>query len=584
MARIIPKLSSDDLAQLTSNAEARFYENCRDRLPNDTVVIYGDGWLYKDRKGKVREGETDFVILSPSLGMFAIEVKGGGVAVDGVSRKWYSVDRYGDRHPIKDPFRQASNERHALIAQVQGHPSWRKWSGMRAVIGHGVLLPDVLNVDALVAPDRPRQIIGTGEDSVDPLRWLEKLAKFWRQEGDTGLGAQGVKLVESILCSPVEIRPALGLQLKRTEEQRIRLTKNQARILRTIGGRKRAVIAGGAGTGKTLIAIEKTRQLAGDGAIVLFLCFNRPLAVALQTNFTDTPNVTVTNFHQLAKERIEEADSRSGRQLLNEAAAQYPGNETTHMFEVQMPYAMALAGEVLTSKFDAIVVDEAQDFGELHWLGITDLLSDQIQSPFFLFTDQNQAVFKRPGSLPISDEPFYLTANCRNTYPIHSLAYRFYKGEPVDPPQLFGPNVEFIGGETSSDQALEIAKKVSQWTSNEGISEEEVIVLVARWPKAESYETLSKTKLPGQTKWVIEELRPAPRTVRIETVPRFKGLEASAVILWISDKALDQDWHETLYVGLSRSKGILCICSTRKFKEQISKLDHLAGVSHISSQ
>jgi hypothetical protein len=559
MARMIPKLSNDDLAQLSSKAEARFYENCRDRLPSEIVVIYSDGWLYKDRKGKVREGETDFVILSPSLGMFAIEVKGGGVAVDGVSRQWYSVDRHGNRHSIKDPFRQASNERHALIAIVQTHVAWRKWNGTRSVIGHGVLLPDLLDAEGLVAPDRPRQIIGTGEDSLDPLRWLERLAKFWKQEGETGLGAQGVKIVESILCSPVEIRPALGLQLKRTEEERIRLTKNQARILRTIGARKRAVIAGGAGTGKTLIAVEKTRQLAEEGVNVLFLCFNKPLAFALASNFTETPNVNVTNFHQLAKERIEEADSRSGRHLLNEAAAQYPGNGTTHMFEVQMPYAMALAGEVLTSKYDAIVVDEAQDFGELHWLGITDLLSDSNQSPFFLFTDENQAVFKRLGRLPISDEPFYLTANCRNTDPIHSLAYRFYKGEPVDPPHLFGPDVEFIGGETSFGQAFEITKKVSRWTSIEGISEEEIVVLVARWPKAESYETLSKTELPSRLKWTFEDLTPAPKSVRVETVPRFKGLEASAVILWLSDRVLEDKWMETLYVALSRAKSLLCI-------------------------
>jgi hypothetical protein len=43
----------------------------------------------------------------------------------------------------------------------------------------------------------------------------------------------------------------------------------------------------------------------------------------------------------------------------------------------------------------------------------------------------NQALYKRHASLPVKEDPFYLTANCRNTAPVHEKAYAFYKGEPV---------------------------------------------------------------------------------------------------------------------------------------------------------
>jgi len=123
---MIPVLNDEQLKAFRSRAEARFYEACRDQLPNEIVVIHSAGWIYRDARGRVREGEADFTILAPHAGIFAVEVKGGGVAHDAGSGKWYSVDRHGERHEIKDPFRQASNERHALLDQLTGHSTGKR--------------------------------------------------------------------------------------------------------------------------------------------------------------------------------------------------------------------------------------------------------------------------------------------------------------------------------------------------------------------------------------------------------------------------------------------------------------------------
>ena len=249
MARMIPSLSAEQLSAFRSRAEARFYEACKAQLPDDVVVIHSAGWLYRDQQGRIREGEADFTILIPQSGVFAIEVKGGGVAYDASSGEWYSVDRNRQRNPIKDPFRQASSERHALLDQLTGHSQWRQWRGNHLTLGHAVVLPDINDSASLQGPDRPQDIIGVNDDLRALGTWLNRVVKFWKRQGDDALCIQGVRLIEDILCRSIEIRPALRATVDDTEQQRLRLTANQAKVLRIIGGRKRAVVSCRVGRG-----------------------------------------------------------------------------------------------------------------------------------------------------------------------------------------------------------------------------------------------------------------------------------------------------------------------------------------------
>jgi len=68
-----------------------------------------------------------------------------------------------------------------------------------------------------------------------------------------------------------------------------------------------------------------------------------------------------------------------------------------------------MATEILPIRFDAIVVDEAQDFGEEYWFPIELLLRDSDRSTLFIFFDHNQAIYRRVRTFPIKDEPFLLT-------------------------------------------------------------------------------------------------------------------------------------------------------------------------------
>ena len=568
MARMIPELNSQQLRELSSRAEANFYAACRDQLPSEVLVIHSIGWIYRDNYGRVREGEADFTIASPTDGILVVEVKGGGIKFDPLSKRWTSTDRHGQVIEIKDPFRQASNERHAIIDQLAGSDVWKQWKGKRFTISHAVMLPDINDSSALVSSDRPKETIGVGSDMGDLHRWFARATKFRKQDVDEPLGATGLRLIEEVFCKAVEVRPVLRTTIDATERERIMLTSRQAKILRTIGGRRRAVISGGAGTGKTLIAVEKARQLCESGKDVLFVCYNRPLADSLASAVPSQDKLQIMTFHQLCEQRSKLARNKCNRDLYSEAKEAFPGSSDSHRFGVQYPYMLALSNELLTDKYDAIVVDEAQDFSDDYWFSIEELLRDPKEGFLFLFIDENQAIYKRHGNLPIQEDAFCLTANCRNTTPIHNAGYLYYKGESVDPPELPGPDVikRSVNGEVG--QAEQIASQVTSWLIDEDLAPNEIVVLVGKQQKDQLYSLLKKFELPGNVKWAFEE-HGKRKTVLVDTVRRFKGLESEAVVFWLGDEITYEEKWELIYVGTTRAKSLLCLVGSKRVFEAI---------------
>ena len=91
----------------------------------------------------------------------------------------------------------------------------------------------------------------------------------------------------------------------------MRLTDEQLYLLNTLRGVRRAAVVGGAGTGKTMLAIAKAKQLATEGFETLLVCFNSPLARVLADETREvaerTGRLHVRTFHQLAEDLGREA-------------------------------------------------------------------------------------------------------------------------------------------------------------------------------------------------------------------------------------------------------------------------------------
>jgi len=171
-------------------------------------------------------------------------------------------------------------------------------------------------------------------------------------------------------------------------------------------------------------------------------------------------------------------------------------------------------------------------------------------------------IYQKNIKFPINDEPYPLTKNCRNTLEIHNACYRYYKGEPVDPPiENNGLPIATIAAINLQKQALGLTRHIANLVINENISPEKIVVLIAdNYYKQTYYAELAKLEhlLPKGVKWGIEEIGNT-KLITVDTVQRYKGLEATVVYLWGIDDLDSQRDRETIYVALSRPKDILFI-------------------------
>ena len=551
MARMVPALDETDLLGVKSAAERSVYRAFADGLPKDFLVIHSLQLVSGSAWGPHLDMESDFVILAPSFGLLVIEVKGGGIEHEGATGKWFSVNRDG-RHLVKDPFKQAMRNKQEILRALRAMSPSGSQHLPRMLAGHAVLFPDLDRVSVLDGADRPIAIIGGRSALASPADWVRSVFDFWAK-GDSEwnpLGDREIKAIEEFFCASVRLTVPLALHIEREGQRQIELTNRQARILRMLSMRSRAAIAGGAGTGKTLLALRHAKDLAARGVETLLVCYNQMLGDFLKREAFRVPRLNTMTFHELCNWRIQTVRAEFGLDLLAEAKRMYPGQS---LADVVWPYAMARSTEVHPFRYAAIIVDEGQDFGDEWWLGLELLLQEREESHFYVFYDPNQAVYRHSSAFPIRDPPLCLTENCRNTQAIHEKAYRYYSGYTIDPPDIPGEKPEVLVAPDVRSQARVVRQTVSALIVHEKIRPEDIAVLIAPEGKGDYYAALGQGDPPLGTRWSFETLW-EPGAVLVDTARRFKGLEAAAVILWgidLLDPAFDK---ELLYVSLSRAR------------------------------
>lgn len=558
MATVLPELTESQLVALRSQAEAKVYRSLRDKLPADYLVLFQVGWILRQEDEQAKDGECDFVICHPKGGFICLEVKGGGIEFDATHGAWYSIDRFRNKNKINDPIQQALRAKYSIWSKLRDSDRWRSLGITNPVRGHAVFFPDIGDPSALARPDMPETLIGCTSDLRDPARLIDAAFSWWGRDSNKAqeLGKKGVDIFRAVFARSLSVDALISSRLSDQEEKRLQLTSDQLRLLDFLRSRRRVSISGCAGTGKTILAVEKAKRLAAEGFRTLLTCYNRPLADNLAFNCRGVVGLEVMSFHQLCYRRIEMAKRSAGRDLLGEAKLNLRGKD---LYDVQLPAALAYSLEVLPDSYDAIVCDEGQDFREEYWLPLELLLSDCEKSPFYVFFDDNQNLYSRVGTFPIQDAPFSLAVNCRNTRQIHSLAYQFYKGDPVELPELQGeaPTFESVSG--LANQAKKIAEKITNLIARHRVSPGDISVLVVdAMRKSDYYDALARFSIPKPAEWGVEN-HGAPNSVLVDTVQRFKGLESPIVFLWIGDSADVISSSELLYVGISRAKSMLTV-------------------------
>jgi predicted ATPase len=538
MARLYP--DTLDGVEVRSPAERRLFEVFRDQLGDRFVVMHSVAWLGIRTEGSPPvDGEADFVILHPAMGVLVVEVKGGLVGYNG--NEWYSRRSDGSVVEIKDPFAQARRSKYALLRKIESLPNW---PGRTPAIGHAVAFPDGTVELPDLGPEAPREIILLHDDLAKVETWVRGCLKFWAGESFVPPGEDGTASLIRLLRRTWEMRePRLGEQIGPEETSIHRYTSEQFWVLDLLSRRPRAAICGCAGSGKTILAMEKARRLASEGFETLLTCYNRNLAEYMKASLPALPRLKVQGFHALCQEYA----VRTGRDARPDWDASRPD-----FFETTMPNALADAATVLGPEagFDAIVADEGQDFAETWWTALQMLLRDQDRGVFYVFYDDNQVVYPRSPSLPVEDLPFTLSVNCRNTRAIHSTFVSLYRSNAAA--TCVGPEgrpVEWMAfGDGKTELRAALTETLTRLVHVEEVPARDIVVLS---PGGPDRPPLKGMKPPGVFR--LSEAKPERADdVWCPTIRQFKGLESALVIL-IAPPDM-QPREELLYVGLSRAR------------------------------
>src|SRR6185295_18629217 len=100
----------------------RLYEGFLEQLDDEFVVYHSVDWVLVGRNGP-DEGEADFMIAHPELGVLALEAKGGAIAYDPSTRRWTQSGHSGT-HQLDDPFAQARGEMHSLMRILEAQAGY----------------------------------------------------------------------------------------------------------------------------------------------------------------------------------------------------------------------------------------------------------------------------------------------------------------------------------------------------------------------------------------------------------------------------------------------------------------------------
>ena len=365
-----------------------------------------------------------------------------------------------------------------------------------------------------------------------------------------------------------DLRPSLRMRLGLISEELLRLTVAQYQILDGLLDNRTAVIRGGAGSGKTFLAIEESRRAAAAGKRVLLLCFNRALGRQMQEAVADCPEVTATHLHGFMAGTIREAGLED----------QIPAADPADVFTLFQPLLCleALPQLGLAHAFDVLIVDEAQDILRDAYLDVLDAaVRDGLSGGAWRFLyDPRQNVFEgvEPKGMKrlmdLHPALYRLRVNCRNTAPI-AVSVGLLSGTECDETLVVdGPEVETFWYSDDKEQRRIVSRHVGRLLA-QGLRPADIVILSHKRLE-NSCLALGFTGLPYEIDPSDEDLAKA-ETVAFRTIPAYKGLEADAVVLVDVDRLDGRDAASSLYVGASRARSHLAV-----FIDQTAKDDYAA--------
>lgn len=523
MAKIYPTFTDDFHSSL---GEYKIF-NALKKLPDDWYVLYSLNWNNKLQSGKVQWGEADFVILNRIYGLLVIEVKSGGIEYKEGNWIQTRLDNF-EKNPMKNPFKQADKSKYKFISLLDNV----LYGNKKCYIDKAVWFPSIKNIDSdSLPPEYDDKIVLTEEALDNPLQYIIRAFDFYNSKHYTYMEKDDFDKVLSALMPEFNLIPSASNIIEENNYSFLQLTQEQKKVLDFISDQGNASIQGGAGTGKTFIAVEQAKRFSDYGE-VLFLCFNRYLYKHLENNCFHK-NVEYLNIHTFIN-RYSSDNILSNEELLKVL-------KTIDFSE-------------LNYKF--IIIDEAQDFdNKILSLIVEKATESNIRC--FVFYDKNQLLYsdKMPTILNDFECKLILNKNCRNTFKILSTT-----NSPMNLP--IRTDEYCIEGimprlyvSTDKDKIVKkIGESINNYLSN-GYKLDDIVILTLNTEDSSILSGVSKINNYDISHEKIEG------KLLFTTAKKFKGLESNIVILvdFNSDVIATDELTRLFYVSTSRARQLLDI-------------------------
>ena len=606
MANMIPKEPRE--CHFKSGEQNIF--NDLNKLPPEYTVIHSTKLFYYDEDEKTiryerkkiyieTEREIDFIVFHPEKGILCLEAKNFVPTYE--KGEWKTPDGRIMKHD--GPYRQAESVKDALInvfkvscPEIKCKMTWGVWfypMEERAFDDKG-----------WPPTDAPKERTLTKESKNNIKEAIDKLfdIEVINYSAPSPLTEKQAEKVREFLIPRFEYVPTPSEKVDFNEQSLNKLLEEQKKVLWFLDEQKMAVIHGIGGTGKTMIAIARAKELAMAGQSVLFLCFNSPLAEYLNLHFA-FEGITYSTIDSFVVNDLKTTINDPKR--YEKAAVKYSEEKNRKEF---------------FKKFQHIVVDEGQDFSDIikekdnnyqEEMGscyVIEALSNAVieqGGTFFFFYDKHQLIYSKDltSFIDKADSKLSLYVNCRNTTwislttkAILNLSYynnsnrcidlkdkiaeearknelNKYKTR-VDAPRGERTNVYFAS--VLEENKIILNERIDKYINQLNLQPEDLqnnqrgttkeIVILTGLTIEDTFISKDIKKVKGKEKWYYTY---NGYNIEFSTCRKFKGLEANVIILIDIDERffnppknnsyIGEPNNLVFYVGASRAKHYLDI-------------------------
>lgn len=498
------------------------------QLPEEYYVFHSFE-IVTIKNNQILESETDFVIFHPKKGLICLEAKAGQVKYE--NGYWL----YGSGKAMKHngPYIQAKRNKWNLRDYMVEHGLEYECNNCKKL--HAVWFPDVpeANFKGESLPGEGDIRITLTSDSFGHIQeCIDNIFAFEGQDRcTTNLSERSVqKILERVLAPSFNLISLQQIEQERNKNVFKRMLREQVALLNYLEEQNNAIINGLAGTGKTVMAVEKARRHSEKDEKVLFLCYNAFLNEHLRETYP-YPHVSYYTVAGLSQKLCEKVDYKALQEKLMQ---------------------MFLEG---TFPYQHVIIDEGQDFGkeEIDEVEIIESLrenaieNEERNGTFYLFYDKNQMVQSKKAPKYIEDADCKLTLyrNCRNTENIALTSLRLLgsdKAPKLYPDAVMGdlPEIGFCA--TKEDVVTLLNAEIDKYidAGYNGIT-----ILTCKTEENSIIADCCKNSKYNYKRGYV----------KFTTCRKFKGLESDVIIVVDIDKDTFEDEGEQLmYVGTSRAR------------------------------